>query len=201
MRSRSINSKPALSDVAGTAWGKARGSGERGAALLAALCFTTILGISIASYLTLSYRTLELSNRSMQGSRCVQLAELGMETALWSLNNSDWTDWTFVGTTASRTLNGFTYDNGVTGSATLTVTNYTGTTGSRTVTATGTTLRPDGTRATRTLTSGAAQAPVFLNAVAGTTGRVKFLSAGTVDSYDSSLGEYGTQTPGYSAIL
>ena len=201
MRSSSIKSKPGLIGVAGTAFGEARWNGERGAALLAALCFTTILGISLASYLTLTYRTLELSNRSMQANRCVQLAELGIETALWSLNKSDWTNWTFAGTTASRTLTGFTYDNGVTGSATLTITNYDGTTGTRKVTATGTTVRPDGARSTRTLTSTMTQAPVFLNAVAATSGRVKFMAAGTVDSYDSSLGDYGSQTPGYSAIL
>jgi hypothetical protein len=44
----------------------------------------------------------------------------------------------------------------------------------------------------------------FVNAVAGTTGLVKFTTAGTssnIDSYDRSLGLYSAQTPTYSAIL
>src|SRR6185503_16872907 len=45
------------------------------------------------------------------------------------------------------------------------------------------------------------RAAFLVNAVAGTTGRVKFKAAGTVDSYDSTLGDYSSQTPGYSAII
>ena len=90
-----------------------------GAALLAALCFSTILAISLASYLTLCYRTLELSSRSMQNTQAVELAETGMEEAIWALNKNDWSLWTIAGTTATRTITGFTFDNHVTGSVEL----------------------------------------------------------------------------------
>src|SRR4051794_28397532 len=72
---------------------------DRGAALLAALCFATILAISLSSYMTLCYRTLSLSTRSAQGTRAIELAENGLEDALWALNENDWSGWTISGTT------------------------------------------------------------------------------------------------------
>lgn len=169
--------------------------------MLAALCFSTVMAIALASYLTLCYRTLELSTRSLQGTQSIELAETGMEEALWALNKNDWTSWTIVGTTATRTISGFTFDNNVTGRVELTVTSYNGTAGTRTVTVRGVTTDSDNQTMTRTLTSTSAQAPLFVNALAGTSSTVTFASGGTVDSYDSSLGTYASQTPGFSAVI
>lgn len=174
---------------------------ERGAAMLAALCFSTVMAIALASYLSLCYRTLELSSRSVQGTQSVELAETGMEEALWALNKNDWSSWTIVGTTATRTISGFTFDNNVTGRVELTVTSYNGTAGTRTVTVRGVTTDSDGQTMTRTLTSTSEQAPLFVNALAATSSTVTFTSGGTVDSYDSTLGTYASQTPGYSAVI
>ncbi len=177
---------------------------QRGAALLAALCFATVLAIALGSYLTVCYRSLAMSSRNIAGTHSVELAESGMEDALWALNNNTWTNWTINGTTATRTIGGFTYDNGTTGSVSITITNYDGTTGTRTVTVTGTTTLTDGTQVNRSLTSSSSQAALLTNAVAGTTGTVKFTAAGTgtvIDSYDSSVGSYASQTPGYSAVV
>jgi hypothetical protein len=176
-------------------------SGERGAAMLAALCFATVLTISLASYMTLCYRELALSSRTMQGTQAVELAEAGMEDALWALNKNDWSGWTISGTTATKAVSGFTFDAAVTGTISLRVTSYDGSAGSRTVTVTGTAVHTDGTRISRTLTSTSAPAPVFVNALAATGGVVSFASGGTVDSYDSSVGTYASQTPGYSAVI
>ncbi|MEI6862605.1 MAG: hypothetical protein WCL04_10190 [Verrucomicrobiota bacterium] len=176
-------------------------SSERGAALLAALCFATVLAVALGSYLTVCYRTLQMSARGVQSTRSVELAETGMEEALWALNKNDWSGWTLSGSTATKTLTGFTYDNNVTGDISLTVTSYNGTAGTRTVTVTGTTHTPNSADISRTLTSSSAQAPLFVNAVAATTSTVVFSSAGTLDSYDSSLGTYASQTPTYSAIV
>lgn len=174
---------------------------ERGAALLAALCFAAVLTIALGSYMTLCYRELALSSRTVQGTRAVELAETGMEDALWTLNRNDWSTWTISGTTATKTISGFTFDGGATGSISLRVTSYDGSAGTRTVTVTGTTVMGDGQRISRTLTSSSAQAPLFLNAVAATNGTVSFSSGGTVDSYDSALGSYASQTAGYSAVV
>ena len=181
---------------------------ERGAALLAAMCFAAVLAIVLGSYITVCHRSLEMSTRNMTSTQSVELAETGMEEALWALNKNDWSGWSIASTTATKTTSGFTYDNGVTGSLTATITNYDGSgAGTRTVTVTGTTTRPDGTSTSRTLTSTSAKAPLFVNAVAATaartaaTGSVTFASGGTVDSYDSTLGDYSAQPATYSAVL
>lgn len=179
-------------------------SSQRGAALLVALCFATVLAVALASYITVCYRTLQLSARSVQVTRNVELAEIGMEEALWALNNNSWSGWTVVAKTASKTISGFAFDNGASGQVAITIANYDGTGGARKVTVVGTTTLADGTATSRTLTSGAAEAPLFTNAVAGTSGTVKFSAASAtslIDSYDSSNGLYSEQTPGYSAII
>jgi hypothetical protein len=182
--------------VRGLAQGK-----ERGAALLAALCFATVLAIALGSYMTVCYRTLQMSSRSMQSTQSIELAEVGLEEALWALNNNDWSTWSINGSTATKSLTGFSFGNNTTGSVSMTITSFDGSAGTRTVTVSGTSTNPTGATITRTLTGTSAKAPLFVNAVAGTTGRVRFMSAGTVDSYDSTLGEYETQTPTYSAVL
>lgn len=182
-----------------------RFAGQRGSALLVAMCFAAVLAIALSSYLTLCYRSLQMSSRNLNSAHSVELAECGMEEVLWTLNanncTGDWSTWTIAGTTATKTVSGFSYENGVTGSISLRVTNYTGTGGTRTVTVTGTTTLADGTTSSRTLTSTSAQAPMFVNAVAATSSTVSFNSAGTADSYDSSVGTYASQTPTYSAII
>lgn len=181
---------------------------ERGAALLAALCFATVLALALGSYMTLCYTTLATSNRNLHSAHSQELVETGMEEALWTLkansNAGDWSGWSTSGTTATKTINNYAaYSNGVTGSITLTVTNYTNTTGTRNVTVTGTTTQSDGNAvlSSRTATAAAKPATLFVNALSGTTGNVTFSSAGTVDSYDASLGLYTAQTPTYAATV
>lgn len=179
-------------------------AGRRGSALLAALCLAAVLAIALGSYLTVCLRSLQMSTRHLSSAHGVELAETGMEEALWALNKNDWSNgWTVAGTTATKTLGGFAYDNGITGSVRLTVTNYNGSLGAgvvRTVTATGTTAFADGTTSSRTLAATSAKAPLFLNALAATTGRVRLRVAGTVDSYDSRT-DPDAASVGYSAIL
>lgn len=182
--------------------------------MLAALCFVSVLALSLGSYITVCYRTLELSSRTMQSTRSVELAEAGLEEALWALNKDDWSTWTVAGATATKTLTGFSFDGGASGTVELSITNYDGSDliagVARTVRVTGTVVQSDGTTVSRTLTSSSQPAPLFVNAVAavGSTGRVRFRSGGTVDSYDSSLEDsggnlipYASQTPGFSAIV
>ena len=157
----------------------------------------------MSSYITLCYRTLELSNRTVHGTRSIELAETGMEEALWALNqtNYTWSGWTISGTTATKTLTGFSYENGATGEIRVTIESYNGTAGTRRVTATGITHVPNAADISRTLTSTSVPAPLFVNAIAATNGTVTFSNGGTADSYDSSLGTYGDQTPTYSAVV
>ncbi len=174
---------------------------QRGSALLAALCFATVLALCLASYLNLCRQTMQLSSRSLHGQRSVQLAEAGLEDALWALNRNDWSEWSISGTTAARTFGGFNFEGGVTASVQLSVSNYNGAAGPRTVTVSASTQAPGEAAIVRTLRSSATRTPLFVNAVAGTTGRVRFQAGGLVDSYDSRLGLYGEQTPGFSGVV
>ena len=103
---------------------------NRGSIVLVALCFVAVLGIALASYLAVSNQAMKLSNRAQQQSVSRQLAEMGIEQALWSFNRNNWDPalWT-VDTTnhrASRTVTfpNTKYGNGVTGSINIRVDNY-----------------------------------------------------------------------------
>lgn len=183
--------------------------GDRGSVLLVALCFAAVLGVAVASYLSLCHRTLQLSTESLQGSRNLALAEAGMEEALWALNKDDWTGWTLTGQTATKTIGGFDHGGGSNGTVAITV--RTAADGSRAVAVTAMATQ-GGKVSNRTLTATAQRAPLFVNAVAATTGTIRFPSAGNttvIDSYDSSLRDPATQLPlpydaataGFSAVL
>lgn len=192
--------KLSRSSRVGLVWTRAGFRRERGAALLAALCFAAVLALSLGSYITVCYRSLALSTRTLQGTRSLELAEMGMEDALWALNKDSWGDWAITGTTAQKTISGIDLGGGTAGSIAIEIANYNGASGTRTVTVTGSTTQ-DGKTISRTLTSSSSKAALFVNAVAGTTGRVRFRSAGSADSYDSTLGDYTAQTPGFSAVI
>jgi hypothetical protein len=181
-------------------------SSIRGSALLAALCFCAVLGIALASYMGVCYHTLQTSSRNASSTYSFEMAETGLEEALGALNRSgyDWSDWTLNNAgspkTATKTLSGFSFGSGTTGSAVITIENYDGRlTGTDAVLrATGTTTLSDGLVVTRKLQATAKLAPMFVNAVAATyvspagadpssnTYRgVRFSDGGTVDSVDS----------------
>lgn len=118
----------------------------KGTVTLVALCFTTVLGISLAGYITVCSRTMQLSNRSFQGGLSRQLAELGLEEGLRAFNKNlpsgtDTTaalaDWSTGGVTANWTLDptndratatitfpATKFGQGVTGSVKIRVDNY-----------------------------------------------------------------------------
>lgn len=78
---------------------------ERGSVLLIALVFAIAIGISLASFVKLGQTNLEIANRAFYNNAAMDLAETGLEHAIWSLNtsiNTDatvaataWSDWTF----------------------------------------------------------------------------------------------------------
>jgi hypothetical protein len=194
---------------------------ERGSALLVAMCFMLVLAVALASYQTACYYTLKLGSRSEQSVRSRQLAEAGMEEALWALTNGNFSGWTLSSGIYTKTLTGFTYESSqVTGQVTVTIGDathlYDGTnrnTTKPTIKAVAVIQNTDGTTATRTLsastgyssTATTGRAPILANALAAntTSGTVNLTSGGIlVDSYDSSLGAYNSSTnAGYSAVV
>jgi hypothetical protein len=194
----------------------AESADKRGSALLATLCFAAVLILSLSSYIAVCYRSLYLSNRDMQSSRSIQLAEAGMEEALWALTNNTWTGWTLTTIsgvpTATKTVTGFSFENGATGQATLTVSHYdlttasftSGSTSTITLTSAGKINLADGTSVTRTLQSNAQPSPLFTNAI-GLSGALTFNSTAisTIDSFNShpaptyNLTAYTTTNPAH----
>jgi hypothetical protein len=71
-----------------------RQSPASGAVVLVALCFTAVLGIAIGTYLALCSRVMSLSDRTFHSANSGALAQLGVEQALYAINNNTWTSWT-----------------------------------------------------------------------------------------------------------
>ena len=170
---------------------------SRGSALLATLCFAAVLSLSLSSYLAVCYRSLVLSNRSIHSSHSIELAEVGMEEALWALNNTGGFDGTWshpIAADATKTLSGFMYENGATGQVTVTVADYA--TPAPKITAIGRITLGDHTTIMRILQSYARPAPLFTKAI-GATGNLAFDFGGTVDSYNSAIGGYSPTDPAH----
>lgn len=190
----------------------------RGSALLAALCFAAVLALALVSYAGLCYSSLKSSARALQSTRSVELAESGLEDALWALNNntpnstSAWTTtgWNSApsGGVAIKQSGVMTFENGSTGQIQIKLRNYPGnSTTPVTITSWGIVTSSDGSTMIRALTSNAPFVPVFVNAVGTTSGPVVFANGGSADSYDSSdhtkstNGDYDPTKAGFSAII
>jgi hypothetical protein len=182
--------------------------------VLVALCFITILGVAVASYVALCAQAMKMSNRSFRYTSSTQLAESGLEEALWTLNQAQaqarntpgygWPGWTISGGSRTKQLTGFASNNGVPGVVNITVENFDpiDPNTNPTITAHGISQMTDGAAIDKVLQVRARSAPLFTGAVGA------YNSAGfavdytdTLDSYDSSLGLYSAQTPTDQAIV
>lgn len=97
-------------------------AGERGSMLITAMLFSIGIAIVLGSYLTLSRTALKVAHRTFFSNDAANLAEAGVEEALYSFNlmaagtapATAWTGWTISSTNAMRTLPTFNRDqNGV----------------------------------------------------------------------------------------
>jgi len=206
--------------------------------MLAALCLAMVFAISLSSYIALCYVSLAMSTRNLASAHSSELAEAGIEQAIYASNNNSWTGWTktTVGSIATETTamtmtssgllaSGGTplnYGNGINGTVNITLTYTAGSpTAIQSITSQGVMKLPKGSIISgeqpiisRTLTYGGAvagvnptaSAPIFVNAVAGAAGKVKFSAGGTLDSYNSNPSSgtyqvYSTGVAGYSAVV
>jgi len=76
----------------------------RGTVTLVALCLVLVIWGVLATYLALTTRAMQLSNRSFQSELSHQLAEAGIEEGLRAFNRNDWSDWSNSGTSVDWTL-------------------------------------------------------------------------------------------------
>jgi len=108
--------------------------GNRGALLIVALLICAVIGISITSYIQLGRTSLGVSNRALYNNGAMNLAENGLEEAMYSINQDattssySWSSdgWTTSGTTARRKWTGTQFDQNATGEVRVRVDNYTG---------------------------------------------------------------------------
>jgi hypothetical protein len=90
--------------------------------LVTAMLLCTVIGIGLVSYLQLSRTSLQMANRTFLEVDAANLAEAGLEEALYSFTQLNagiatataWTGWTLSGVNATRTLT-FSRDNNTIG--------------------------------------------------------------------------------------
>lgn len=108
---------------------------ERGSLLIVALILSAIIGISLASYLHLGRTSLTVSNRALYNNAAMNLAENGLEEAMYSINrlvadaSYSWTadGWTAVGASdMRRKWTGTAFDQNATGQVRVYVYNFNG---------------------------------------------------------------------------
>jgi hypothetical protein len=68
-------------------------SRRRGSILLVTVILGTGLALSLGSFIVLSVESTRLSNRSFYANSSLNLAEAGLEEALWALNHGNWSGW------------------------------------------------------------------------------------------------------------
>ena len=88
--------------------------GERGSLLIVAMLLAAVIGISLASYIALGQNSLKLANRSFFLNAATNLAESGLEEAMWAFNQttagstSAWNGWNMSdGVSARRRFTDF----------------------------------------------------------------------------------------------
>jgi hypothetical protein len=106
-------------------------SSRRGAVLIVALLLATGLAIAIGSYLSITSTNLKISGRAFHNNTAMNLAETGLEEALWSINRNlegnaaAWTGWTRDGSEATRTFGPVDLGQNIVGSTRVHVSNTT----------------------------------------------------------------------------
>lgn len=164
-----------------------------GSVTLVSLCLTAALGIAVGSYLTLCQRSAQFGTRGLNREKARELSLVGLEEALWALNQDVWTGsgpngntaWTTSASDRSVALS-YSLANGATGQVVLTVANFASTGPTwPTVTSAATVTWAGGQAFSKTLQATARTAPLFGNAIASAESDVSFVAGGTVDSWNS----------------
>ena len=106
----------------------------RGALLIVALILCAIIGLSVTSYIQLGRTSLTVANRALYNNAAMNLAENGLEEAMYAINQDatvstyswDTAGWTTSGTEARRKWTGTQFDQNATGEVRVRVVNYAG---------------------------------------------------------------------------
>ncbi len=170
---------------------------------MVALVLALALALLVASYVSLSVGALRSSDRSFHLNTAFNLAEAGLEEALWALNNDDWTrsGWTGSGSTRVRTGSFSTPDlaaaNNASGYFNVYVTNIE--TGAPTVIAEGVVRPVTGALIRKQLRISARSANLFMPPFTAITDLT--LNGGEIDSYRMAEGDYTTAPKRYETTV
>lgn len=113
---------------------------SRGSLLIVAMILTAVIGISLASYIRLGLQSQKISNRALYNNAAINLAENGLEEAMYSINKMvndstyGWTGWSNSGTGSSdsawrrfpSSTGTYSFDQNATGYVRVHVSNYKG---------------------------------------------------------------------------
>lgn len=159
-----------------------------------ALLVSVFMAIMALPFVVKFSSRMRITEKSFGSLAALNLAEAGLERAIWELNSGDISSWSVSGTN-QRTLNisNFTASNGaVIGNISTTVYDPQGL--APVIESTGTAVHigsPSVSKTLRVVLEGGAPAPLFNFGLFGGTGGVNIGSGAVIDSYDSRLGAYG----------
>lgn len=166
---------------------------RRGSVLVTALLISVALAIGLVGYLALSRTTLNLAQRTLFVSDAGNLAEAGLEEALYSFNQLNagvaaataWSGWTLSGSTATRTLPQFNRDQNGIGTVKVFVNGYNGGAATPFVVAQATIVPFDRSAPiVKVVRIGMIQAGVFINGLVGLNG-LSLRGQPLIDSFNS----------------
>jgi Tfp pilus assembly protein PilX len=103
-------------------------SNQRGSVLLVVMILTVAMALSVAAYLNLSVTSVKMTNHSYHASAAMDVAETGLEEAMWSINNgNNFTGWDTTSTSgaAKRTFSNILLGQNKAGYVKVYVKNYT----------------------------------------------------------------------------
>jgi hypothetical protein len=165
----------------------------RASLLVTAMLISAVLGIGLVGYLALSRNALKLAHRTLFTNDAANLAEAGLEDALYCFNqlnagvalNTAWSGWTLAGGNATRTLPSFNRDQSAVGTVKVFVRGYDATSASPFVISQATIVPFDGSPPiVRVMRIGLLQAGVFINGVVGLNG-LSLKGQPVIDSFNS----------------
>lgn len=99
--------------------GRTNPARERGAILIVALLLAALIAVALSSYLSLNLSSARQAKRTFNGYAALNLAEAGVEEAVWSFNRATagdttaWNGWTPLGTAVSQKFSGFDHGPGI----------------------------------------------------------------------------------------
>lgn len=94
---------------------KSNWKNSRGSVMVIAVVFAAIMALSVTSFLKLANSEARLASVAFYSNSSLNLAEAGVEKALYALNNEDWTGWNVMGSQASMQTETLDLGNSVTG--------------------------------------------------------------------------------------